>query len=664
MDIVTSNKKGLFLQAAMKPRRRNASLLALLAAIGIHAACSSTNRSGQVSDAGPSTDGAAGTDSAAPPPHHGLSFSAYHFDLARSGWTDAESVLVPARVGAGLAPAWSAPLDPASVPYPVGGGIATAAFAPRVFAAPLYLDDVILRMGPLAGVPTSVLFVATTNDWLYAILAFDAMGPSGVVRAGTVLWQLSLGTPKLVPGTALGVLSTPVLDAGATPPRLYVTAVDDQMGWRAFAVDVQAGTVIPGWPVTLDPATVSALDENVNPGASPPPMAAPEVVSQRAGLALSQGVLYAAFGGYSDGSIGWMVAIDVASAQVLASFSGARDVPPPPPPDQPSWNHASAGMWGAGGPAVASDGRVFVTTGNSPEASLSTPGVWGNSLLVWKPPLSLSATYSPFNYCLMDLGDTDLAGSSPVVFDVDPALTATPHLAVFGGKQGVLYLVDRDALPGSLVGRPACNDQASMDDPASDGSLLPPGPLAQYSPPSRGPLSVFGPYSDVPGANQLNAAKMRTTPALFRSSYGDMYVFASGTTRDPANLDTSIPPGLVRVRVSLGAGQPAYLDPDLAGNGTAVFKSPGSPIVTSHDGGKDPVVWVLDHNGLRTDPIYPTATFTPQSAILYAFDGATLETLWQSAPGDLGPSGKYTHVVVAHGAVFVATDRVTAFLPR
>jgi hypothetical protein len=631
----------------MKPRPRKVSLLLLLTgAIATHAACSRTQAVSPI-----------------PSPPHGLSFSAYHFDAARRGWSDAESVLGPALVAGGLAVAWSAPLDAANVPYPVEGGIATADFAPRVFAAPLYLDDVVLRTGPLAGVAASVLFVATTNDWLYAISAFDTLGPSGVVPAGTVLWQLSLGTPEWVPaldqGCPLGVLGTPVIDTRSTPPRLYVTAIDAQAGWRAFAVDLQAGTVIDGWPVNLDPAAVSALDENVTPGAPPPAMAAPDVVSQRAGLALSEGVLYVGFGSYYDGAIGWMVAIDVASAQMLASFSGARAVPTPPS------NLASAGIWGAGGPAVASDGRVFVTTGNSPETSLSEPGIWGNSLLVWKPPFSLSATYTPYNYCLMDLGDTDLAGSTPVVFDVDPALTATPHLAAFGGKQGVLYLVDRDALPGSLAGRPACSTQAPMDDPSSDGSLLPPGPLAQYSPPSRGPLSVFGPYSDVKGENALNFAKMRTTPALFRvASSGDLFVFASGTSRDPANLNTSIPPGLARLRVSLVAGQPAYLEPDFAGNGTAVFKNPGSPIVTSHDGGQDPVVWVLDQNALRADPIQPTATFTPQGAILYAFDGSTLDTLWQSAPGDLGPSGKYNHVVVAHGTVFVATDRVTAFVPR
>jgi outer membrane protein assembly factor BamB len=606
------------------------------------------------------------TDAGPPPsPPHGLAFPQYHFDGARTGWSDAESVLVPARVRGGLSVAWSTPLDAASVPRPTDDGLAATLFAPRVFAAPLYMDDEVMRVGPLAGISTSVLFVATTNDWLYAIAAVDTAGPSGVVPAGTVLWRLSLGTPAFVRGldfgAPLGVLSTPVIDTAAHPPTLYVTALDAKAGWRLFAVDLERGTPLDGWPLVLDPAAISALDENVMPGGAPPAMAPASTASQRAGLALSRGILYVGFGSYYDGAIGWMVAVDTATARVIASFSGDRVVPTPPP-DDPG-NLASAGIWGAGGPAVASDGRIFVTTGNSPEDSLATPGVWGNSLLVWDAPLSLAGTYSPFNYCLMDAGDTDLAGSTPVVFDVDPTLTGTPHLAVFGGKQGVLYIVDRDALPGSLDARPGCSREATMNDPSSDGSLLPPGPLAQYVPPSRGPLSVFGPYSDAPDANQLDNAKMRTTPALFRPSSGDVYIYASGTSRDPANLPTSVPPGLVRIRVDLAPGQPAFLEPDFAGNGTSVLKNPGSPIVSSHGGGQDPVVWVLDQNAVRTDPIQPLGTFRSPDAVLYAFDGSTLETLWESAPGDLGPSGKYGHVVVAHGTVLVATDRVTAFAP-
>src|SRR5262249_47205306 len=148
--------------------------------------------------------------------------------------------------------------------------------------------------------------------------------------------------------------------------------------------------------------------------------------------------------------------------KVLASFSGApTDVPPPPVvPPGVEVNLASAGMWGAGGPAIDAEGRVFTTTGNSPEDSRAAPGVWGNSVPEFAPPLVFARSYSPFNYCLLDVGDTDLGGSSPAIFDLDLSATSTPHLMTFGGKQGVVYLVDRDALPKVTDHRPPCDPRA------------------------------------------------------------------------------------------------------------------------------------------------------------------------------------------------------------
>jgi hypothetical protein len=609
-----------------------------------------------------------GARSVAPPPH-GLAFPTYHFDRARTGWTDAESTLVPSRVAGGLTRAWAtAPFDDANVAYQDAAGSHVDTFAPRLFASPLYADDVTIDAPPYAGLRESVLYAATTNDWVYAVAAVDAPAPGGfVVQAGTILWRAQVGTPAYVPaldhGTPLGVLSTPILDLAASPPTLYVTAVDATAGWQVFALDARSGAILPGWPVAIAPAVVGALDRNVPPGGPPPAMAAATVASQRSALQLSQdgATLFVPFGSYYDGAIGWMVAVDVRSHRVAASFSGSPVVPTPDPSDPA--NLASAGMWGAGGVALASDGRAFITTGNSPHGSAGAPGVWGNSLLAFEPDLTLSATYSPFNYCLLDLGDTDLGGSSPVVFDVDPSLTSTPHLATFGGKQGVVYLVDRDHLGGSTTARPACDSANPASNlPSSDTSLYGPDRRPQYAPPSPGPLPVFGPYSDAPGDNALDHAKMRTTPALFRPATGDVFVYVAGTSRDPSNLDRVVPPCVARLRVVLAAGHPAYFASDVATNTTAVMQNPGSPVVSSHDGGQDAVVWVLDQNARRTDPVEPKPGFTPPGAVLYAFDGQTMSTLWQSAPGDIGPSGKYGHVVVAHGTVFVASDGITAFV--
>jgi hypothetical protein len=592
----------------------------------------------------------------------------YHFDAARTGWSDVETTLTPARVGNGLRRAWTSPaLDTATLAVPnADGGTARVTFPPRLFGAPLYFDDLPVNAPPLLGRATSVVLAATTNGWIYAIAAVDTQAAGSVVTAGSILWRTQLGVAAYVPGmdhgTPLGVLSTPIVDRGATPPTVYVTAIDATAGWQAWALDATSGAVLSGWPIAMDPATVASVNVNVLPdGGSGAAMSAPIVQSQRAALALASGKLYVGFGAYYDGGIGWMVAIDLSTHKVAASFSGSQTNPVPPAGDDN--NAASAGMWGAGGPALASDGRIYVTTGNSPSDDVGAPGVWGNSLLAFNPDLSLAATYSPFNYCLMDLGDTDLAGSSPIVFDVDPSLTATPRLATFGGKQGVVYLVDRDHLGGSLVARPACDLDAGSGVPSGDNSLYGGALLDQYSPPSRGPLSVFGPYSDQPGDNAVDHAKMRTTPALFRPASGGIFVYFTGTSRDPSNLEVAVPPCMARTRVNLSPGAPAYLSLD-AVNDAVTFVNPGSPIVTSHDGGADAVVWVLDQNAQRSDPLVPQTGYAPPNAVLYAFDATTMAALWQSDPGDLGPSAKYGHVVVAHGVVYAGTDRIAAFVPQ
>jgi outer membrane protein assembly factor BamB len=262
-------------------------------------------------------------------------------------------------------------------------------------------------------------------------------------------------------------------------------------------------------------------------------------------------------------------------------------------------------------------------------------------------PLALAGAYSPWNYCQLDTADIDVGGSSPLVLpDLDPALTSTPHLLAFGSKQGSVYLLDRDTLTASDR-RPACGADSS-----ADRSLLAPNPQPQFG--ARGPLSVFGPYSELVG--NTDHAKMRSTPAYFRDGAGTSFLFVSGSTKATVDATSDVPPSLARLRVVTQPGAPAYLALD-AVDGELAFKNPGAPVVTSN-GAKDAIVWVLDPNGLRTDSLLGCDAPTP---ILYAMDATTMRLLWRSGPGELHVGGKYSSVVVAHGVVFAGTDRVQAF---
>jgi hypothetical protein len=568
----------------------------------------------------------AATTSAAPP--HGLAWPTFHGDRGRTGWNSHESTLTPAAIASGsLAVAWESPeLDE----IVIGGAV----YAPHAYASPLYVDD--LPIAACRGTALSVLFAATSNGYVYAVNAFNASVNGSSVAAGTLLWRTALAPPTVVPGldggVPLGTLSTPVLDAHATPPRLYVTAVDGAVGWRAYALDATTGVRLPGWPVTIDESSTRSVNSN-----GPSQFKDAHVLSQRGALNLSAdgGTLYVPFGAYSDGGVGWMVAVDTASARVVAAHSSAPSTAPT----------ANGGVWSAGGAAIDSDGLVYAMTGNSPDGSGNAPHVWGESLLQWRAPLQLGGTYTPFNYCALDKADVDLGGSSPLVLDLDPAATSTPKVLALGSKQGNVYLVDRTRLPGSLDARPPCRT-----DPTTDGSLLPPEAQPQFG--VRGPLNVFGPYSEAEG--NLDYAKMRTTPASFQAG-GIAYVFVSGASKAQADSTTSVPPCVARLRVVAAQGAPAYLAVDQTDK-TLAFRNPGSPVVTS-DGEQNPVVWVLDENASRTASLVDSATPHP---ILYAIDGTTLAELWNSAHA-LHLGGKYATPVIAHGTVFVVTDRVQAF---
>jgi hypothetical protein len=552
----------------------------------------------------------------------------FHGDPARRGWNSNETALTPATVSGGSFGAiWSSPqLDSVT--------LSGTTYEPHLYASPLYVDNLAITAGPHAGPTFRVVFAATSTGFVYAINAFDTGVP-----AGTILWSRSLGqpTPTLDGGVTVGVLSTPTIDLAAN--RLYVASdVTDGSGrnWKVFALDLGSGAVAAGWPLTINNTTLAPINQN-----GPTTFEATGLMSQRGALNLSADgrFLYVPFGGYSDGGAGWMVTVDTTAPALASAFAGA--------PTNVAF--ANGGMWGSGGAAVDASGNVLDTTGNSPTGSGPAAGVWGNSLLEWNQssPLRLSGTYTPWNYCQMDANDTDLGGGTPMVFDLDPATTSTPHLAAFGAKQGNAYLVDRANLRGRLDQRQPCGTDSS-----ADTSLLPPGNQPQFGKP--GPLNIFGPYSET--SNQVDLAKARTTPAFFQGPTGTSYVVYSGSTKKADGDRTPVPPSVVRTRVVTSPGHPASLVVD-AQDTTLAFKTPGPPMVTSN-GTASPIIWVVDANVFRTDSLRGASVPHP---ILYALDAMTLRVLWQSPSGLLNVGGKYSHPTIARGTVFVGTDRIQAF---
>jgi hypothetical protein len=544
----------------------------------------------------------------------------FHGDSQRTGWIANETVLTPTNVSGGaFRPIWNSPqfdsvtLD--GVTYP-----------PHLYASPLYVDSVRIR-----GVKRQVVYAASSNGFVYAVSASPP--------AGTILWRTQLTTPiptldGMIP---IGILGTPAIDLRATPPRLYVASADATEGWEVFAIDITNGSILPGWPLVINNATLAPINQN-----GPAQWQATTEMSQRGGLNHSPDgrLLYVPFGGYNDRAAGWMVAVDTVTPSLASAFSAA-----------PSMDlEANGGMWASGGPAVDSLGNVYSTTGNTTTTITSAPGYWTQSVLVWGPgsPLSLLGTYTPWNYCQMDQNDVDLAGGAVVVLpDLGVNNTGTPHLITFGGKQGNQYLVDRDHMPGRLVSHPPCSN-----DPATETSLVPPGPQPQFGEP--GPLNVFGPYSE--SYAMVDYAKGRSTGAFFRAADGSNFLFVTGSSKAAANSVDTVPPCIVKLRIVTTPGAPAYLAVEASEN-TLGFLSPGSPWVTSN-GAQNAIVWVLVANVPRTASLADPKAAHP---ILYALDPVTLQALWTSTPEMLKVGGKYNTPAFGRGRVFVGTDRIQAF---
>jgi hypothetical protein len=498
-----------------------------------------------------------------------------------------------------------------------------------------------ITAGPERGRRHDLVLVATN---LGEVLAINARR-DGDLAPGRVLWRHAFGSPcHLQPapldGVPTGILATPVVDLARG--RVYVTHCDETRRWQAQALALGSGAPLAGWPVSLDEPALNAVNANAGPSRVAPTRKHDFRV-QRGALNLSpDGTrLYVVFG---ETETGWLASIDTTTPRLRGAFAAVA-MP----------HRGSGGIWGAAGPAVDADGRVYVVTGSGFGGWKDQAHDWTQSVLALEDGdagLRLRGTYTPFNHCRTAAMDIDLGSGGPMLFDL-PAhgdARATPLLAL-GGKQGNAYLLSRDRMPGRLDRRPACGDDA-----ARDGSLLAPTAQPQFG--SRGPLNLFGPYSDKDAA--LDLARARSVPALLREPDGGTLLFFTGNTKAAEGSATSVPPSLVRVRVQRkGAGAP-WLAVDVRDT-VHVFGNPGSPVVSSRPDGGAAVVWVLDENAPRSASLAP-APEAPQP-VLYALDARSLRELWRSAPGTLATSGKYNAPTFGAGLVFVGTDRLQAFGP-
>jgi outer membrane protein assembly factor BamB len=346
----------------------------------------------------------------------------YKNDLSRSGQNLTESILTLANVtasGFGLLRI-----------LPVDG---------KVDAQPLYVSQL-----SVSGAMHSVVFAATENDSVYA---FDA-------NTGSILWQVSLlpagetvsdvrDCNQVIP--EIGVTSTPVIDRSAgTHGTLYVVAMSKDAAsnyhQRLHALDLSSGAELLGGP-----AEISATSPTAAGGVA---MFAAGQYEERAALLLLNGTVYTSWTSHCDipPYFGWIIGYSESTLAQTAVLNVA-----------PNSGGGGPSIWmSGGGPAADSEGNIYLLTANGVfETTLDANGFpnqqdYGNSFLKLSTSggsLSVADYFTMYNEVAESGADEDLgSGGEMLLPDLTDSTNTVRHLVIGAGKDGNIYVVNRDSM--------------------------------------------------------------------------------------------------------------------------------------------------------------------------------------------------------------------------
>ena len=170
-------------------------------------------------------------------------------------------------------------------------------------------------------------------------------------------------------------------------------------------------------------------------------------------LNVANGYLYATTSGY-DGDAppydGHVVSVNLSTGRETVFNSLCSNKHKLPGPN--TCSSQLSGIWARGGAVVDPDssmnGRIYVATGNGDFDANRGGFNYGDSVLSLSADLSsLLGSYTPTNYQQLQNGDVDLGSTSPAILPAQP-MSQTPWMLVQGGKDAVLKLLNRAALPG------------------------------------------------------------------------------------------------------------------------------------------------------------------------------------------------------------------------
>src|SRR5947209_2863775 len=470
------------------------------------------------------------------------------------------------------------------------GKVFTRAVDGQIYAQPLYVANL-----TIAGAKHNVVFVATEHSSVYA---FDADGRSTAPFWKRSFINLSAGITTISkPANALiapeiSISSTPVIDTSTS--TMYVSVSTSENGnivHRLHALSITTGAEKFGGPIVIQgsiPGTYPALAVN---GRLP---FVPKQHLQRPALLLLNGNVYIAYGSNGDKLPynGWLFADSSQGTGLLNQVAVFCTSP----------DKGASAIWQSGdGPATDPAGNIYLATGNG-AFDLNTGGRDdGNTVL--KLALQSGALvrldyFTPFNTADLTANELELGAAGPIL-PASQAGAAAPNLVIVGGKDGKIYIVNRDNM--GQFNSTTNNDvqTVTLGNPEPTNGLF-------ATPATLGSSIYFGEVNEPLGR----------------------FIFSNGLLSSAPAAQTS-----------------------------TVFLYPGtSPMISTN--GNSSIVWTLDlHAYAGGTPSGGINSAGP--AVLHAYDGATLHELYNSTQAGTrdkaGNALKFTSPTIANGHVYVGT---------
>ena len=356
-------------------------------------------------------------------------------DTLRTGWYSNQPDLAPAIVGG---PTFGRLFKTqlTLTPSQIDAGVTLAPVGPEgaeaVLAQPLVFG--------------STVFVVTEGNNIYAL---DAV--SGAITASRALGLGFDGSDVPCADLPLvGITGTPVIDPATGTAYFFSKTyepVDSAKVPVVYAHAVDAVTLVerPNFPVEIQ--GTAANDSTITFD--------PEIQNQRTGLLLMDGVVYAGFGSHCDTGPyhGYIIGVGEGGGitTIFATEAGPNQV-------------RGAGIWQAGGGLVSDGpGRILFTTANgysnylvNPTPGSSPPQTLDEAVvrLQVQADGSLQAMdfFTPYDAEMLDSNDLDFGSGGSVALPDCMAAPGFPHLEIAGGKEGNLYVLNRDDLGGFMQG--------------------------------------------------------------------------------------------------------------------------------------------------------------------------------------------------------------------